>query len=130
VIGWRPFELRWRDELCRAAVPHVDGSDLPSWHDLDAEEVWRRFDEMAPPRLLRGWRLTVWLATLRLRLRLRPPRHLDGLTAAERDAELASFIDHRSFVIRQLASVLLFVTCFGYLGDADVRSRTTERVSP
>ena len=130
MTAWRAFERRWRDELCRAAVPAVDGHDLPAWEDLDTERFWREFSELAPARLQRGWRITVWALTIRSRLQ-RPGRpRLGRRSRAAQDAYLAALVHHRSPAVRQLGSVLCLVACFGYLGDAGLRARIVEEVSP
>jgi hypothetical protein len=122
---WRRFELTWRDELCRAALPTVDGVDLPGWDAGDTEAFWARFEEIAPASLRRGWRLGVWAATLAACVR-RGPRRLRTMTPTERDAFLDDLATHRWHTMRQVASVLRLVVAFGYLTDPAVRGLVCE----
>ncbi len=128
--GWFGFERRWRDELCRAALPGLDGHGLPAWADLDADEIWSRFDQVAPLALRRAWRATVWLITLRPMVRRGRPHRFGRLSTAEQATRLVAMSEHQSRSSAQLASLLRLVVCVAYLGDAGVRARVTDWVSP
>jgi hypothetical protein len=128
-MRWFGFEQRWRDELCRAAIPETDSSDLPAWSDLDADELWARFAAIAPPALQRSWRVTVWVTTLRPLLRLGRPHRFGRLSPDEQQARLDAMGEHPSYAMRQLASLLRLVVCVGYLGNEGVRARVTDWAS-
>ena len=124
--GWFRFERRWRDELCRAALPVVEGCDLPAVGRGRRRSGWDRFDRLAPLAMRRAWRLTVWLVTLRPLVRRGRPHRFGRLSPAEQDARLAAMGEHRSRAVAQLATLLRLVVCVTYLGDEAVRSRTTD----
>jgi hypothetical protein len=125
MIAWFGFEKRWRDELCRAALPVVEGRDLPAWTDLDADVTWTRFDRIAPPSMRRAWRVTVWLTTLRPLVRRGRPRRLGRLSPAEQATRLTTMAAHPSPVVAQLASLLRLVVCVAYLSDETARQAVT-----
>jgi hypothetical protein len=127
VSRWFGFEQRWRDELCRAALPCVDGR---GWAQVDTDAVWRRFDRIAPPAMQRAWRATVWLTTLRPLVRRGWPRRLGRLSQTEQAERLSAMAGHRSYAVAQLGMLLRLVICVAYLSDVDVRARTTDWLSP
>jgi hypothetical protein len=121
MTAWFGFEQRWRDELCRAALPSVEGRDLPAWTDLDPEVTWSRFDRMAPPALQRAWRVTVWVTTLRPLVRRGLPRPFGLLSPAEQATRLATMAERPSRVVAPLASLLRLVVCVAYVSDEGTR---------
>jgi hypothetical protein len=125
MTAWFGFEKRWRDELCRAALPAIEGRDLPAWTDLDADVTWSRFDQVAPPAIRRAWRVTVWVITLRPLLRRGRPRRFGRLSPAEQATRLSAMATRQSRVVAPLASLLRLVICVAYLSDETARHRVT-----
>ncbi len=118
---WFRFERRWRDELCRAAVPATAG--LPGWDDLDVARVWVHFEQVAPAALQRAWRLSVWAITVGPRRPTGWPGRVGRLRADDQEARLAAWRCRPSRLGRQLDEVVRLVVALAYLDDPAVRER-------
>jgi hypothetical protein len=129
-MRWLAFELRWREELCRAALPEAEGRDRPAWIDVDADEVWQRFDAVAPRALRHGWRAMVWVVQLRPMVRRGRPHRFGTLSPAEQALRLSVLNQRESRVGSQLASAFRLVVCIAYLSDGAARTRTTNGSIP
>jgi hypothetical protein len=123
VIRWFAFERRWREELCAAAIPRVDGSDLPGYDQADTDAFWQRFGRTADPTFQLGLRAAVWVLTLAPLATLGRPRLFGKLPAHVRDARLVDCLEHRARPIRDLAGVLRLAACMAYFDDQAVRTR-------
>ena len=123
---WFPFERRWRDDLCRAALPSTSDAALPGWDQLDAEALWTRLAEATPAHLQRLWRLTVWMLTLRTLVRRPMPHRFGHLDPSEQDATLSAWCDRPSRVDRPMIALLQLVIGVGYFGDPEARASALE----
>jgi hypothetical protein len=122
VIPWAPFERRWRDELCAAAIPAAP-PDVLGYAAIDTAAFWDRFAATAAPTFQLGLRAAVWALTAAPLARRRPATFA-RLQDHEQDALLVAALDHRARLVRDLTGVLRLAACMAYFADPAVRART------
>ena len=122
MIPWAPFERRWRDDLCAAAIP-PGGPDVPGYAAIDTTPFWDRFSSTAAPTFQIGLRAAVWLLRAAPLARRRPSR-FSRLTPADRDALLVAALQHRARVVRDLTGIVRLAACMAYFADPGIRARS------
>lgn len=125
-LPWTALEKRWRDSLCVAMIPGVDGSALPGLDDVDTSEFWAEYERSAPPFLRFGFRASVWALTFAPPALLGRPRTFDQLSPEDRDRLLDKVAHCRFYLVRQLPLTIKLMACFAYLRDEHVRRRVDE----
>lgn len=123
MIGWLPFERRWRDAAVRAVLPASDDGRFPGLEGIDLASFWRRFDRAAPLPVQLGLRAAVWQLALLPLVTLRRPRSFASLSRAEQDRVLERCERSPLYALRQPLFVLKLAACFAGFGDAGVRAR-------
>jgi hypothetical protein len=122
VIPWAPFERRWRDALCAAAIP-AHPPAVPGYAAIETDAFWDRFAATAAPTFQLGLRAAVWVLTAAPLARRRPATFA-RLPGHEQDALLVAALEHRARLVRDLTGVLRLAACMAYFADPDVRTRT------
>ncbi|MBI5524984.1 MAG: hypothetical protein HY897_01475 [Deltaproteobacteria bacterium] len=119
MVGWAPFEMRWRDALLGAMLPG-DG-DRPGFDDIDLREFWAIYDTHAPPLVRIGLRAATWFLTFL-------PLFVSGcrkpffrLDADRRDRFLRAASSSRFYLVRQLMMTVKTFAAFGYFSNGVVR---------
>jgi len=124
VIPWTTTELRWRSTLLGAMIPGEQLAGLPGLAAIEQQPFWALFEQAAPPLVRLGLRAAVWVLTCWAPLLLLGRLRLFGsLAPADADELLLRAARSRSYLLRQLVTLLKVLACFAYFHDPEVRQR-------
>lgn len=118
------LERHWRDALLAAMIPPSEAGRLPGLGALDLTPFWLTYREAAPPLLRIGFRLAVLALTwLPVMLHGRP---FHRLPPDDQDRFLTRMAVSRSYVLRQLVTVVKLIACFAYGFDPAIQRAIRE----
>jgi len=105
-------------------IPADPRGGLPGLASVDLAAFWSKYQASAPRLLRAGFRLAVIALTWLPLARHGRPFH--RLPADARDAFLTTSAASRSYLLRQLVTVVKLIACFGYCFDVGIQRAIRE----
>lgn len=118
------FERRWAQALLEAFAPPESRGLSPEPQEVDYVAGFRRMLDSFTPRASLGLRAALWISALAPVWMQGRPRSVARLPMAGRTELLRKLLEHRSFLVRELAFLLKTSASFALMGTPSVRARS------